>query len=363
MTQDKGLNSAGLERYDPETKKAMMDEWMHCVRTGELWEYEHRILGPDKRYRTVLSRGRPVRDDKGEYIHRRGSGVNLDITDRKRAENEVLRKNEELQRLLARIRELDEAKSTFFANVSHELRTPLALILGPVDKLLGHELMPDQREELLVVRRNAATLLKQVNALLDLSKIDAGKMALHYARIDLAGLVRLVAGHFDGLARQRASTTGSTYPIVCSRKSTSKRSNGFCSTSCPMPSSSCPMVAGSSAPCGSGPAMREWWCATMVRAFPPRTVSASSSASARGMRPDTGHSAAPAWGCPSSMISSICTVGASRSGKPRTVAPSSRSPFPCTPLRTPLSLMPVKPPRPKGGSWKGWAMGTMPAES
>ncbi|HYH22546.1 MAG TPA: PAS domain-containing protein [Azospirillum sp.] len=201
MTQEEQAEFGWTERYDPATREDMLAKWMHCVRTGELWEYEHRILGPDNQYHTVLSRGRPVRDDRGTITS--WVGVNLDITDRKRAENEVLRKNEELQRLLARIRELDEAKSTFFANVSHELRTPLALILGPVDKLLGQQLTPGQREELRVVRRNAATLLKQVNALLDLSKIDAGKMALHYARVDLSEVVRLVAGQFDGLARQR----------------------------------------------------------------------------------------------------------------------------------------------------------------
>lgn len=202
MSQEEQAGFGWTRRYDPTVVKAMMDRWMYCVRTGEPWEWEHRLLGPDKEYHTVLSRGVPVRDDEGRISS--WVGVNLDITDRKRAENEVLRKNDELQRLVARIKELDEARSTFFANVSHELRTPLALILGPVDKLLREGAVDAAaRDELRVVRRNAATLLKQVNALLDLSKVDAGKMALNYVHTDLAELVRVVAGHFDGLARQQ----------------------------------------------------------------------------------------------------------------------------------------------------------------
>src|SRR5439155_1205075 len=60
-----------------------------------------------------------------------------------------------------------------------------------------------QRHDLEVVGRNARTLLKHVNDLLDVAKLEAGKMAASYARVDLARLVRLVAGHFDGLGEER----------------------------------------------------------------------------------------------------------------------------------------------------------------
>jgi PAS domain S-box-containing protein len=146
----------------------------------------------------------PVKDTGGRVVFLLAEGRN--ITEKKRAEEEIARKNQELQRLLDRVRELDELKSQFFANVSHELRTPLALILGPAEKLLsqGDNLTELQRRDLEVMRRNAATLLKQVNNLLDLSKLDAGRMQASYARVDLARLVRTVAGHFDALAPQRA---------------------------------------------------------------------------------------------------------------------------------------------------------------
>jgi len=112
--------------------------------------------------------------------------------------------NQELAALYDKLKELDHLKTQFFANVSHELRTPLALILGPTEKLLTTgELNEEQRDDLEVVERNARLLLKQVNDLLDVSKLEAGKMDINYAEVDLTQLVRLTAANFDGLAQER----------------------------------------------------------------------------------------------------------------------------------------------------------------
>ncbi len=111
--------------------------------------------------------------------------------------------NEELGRLYERSKELDELKTQFVANVSHELRTPLALILGPVERLLA--VTPDERmrRDLGMILRNARQLLRQVNDLLDVSKLEAGQTALQYADTDLADLIRLTAGQFESLAQER----------------------------------------------------------------------------------------------------------------------------------------------------------------
>jgi diguanylate cyclase (GGDEF)-like protein/PAS domain S-box-containing protein len=146
----------------------------------------------------------PIRDQDGRIVLLLAEGRN--ISAKKRAEAEVARKNEELQQLLKRVRQLDQLKSDLFANVSHELRTPLALILGPAESILatGRNLTELQQRDLRVIHRNAATLLKHVNDLLDLAKLDAGKMTVNYARVDLARAVRTVAAHFDALAPQRS---------------------------------------------------------------------------------------------------------------------------------------------------------------
>jgi signal transduction histidine kinase len=105
--------------------------------------------------------------------------------------------HEELELLYEKTKELDQLKTQFFANVSHELRTPLTLIIGPVEKLLTAEnLSPEQRQSLSVVRRNANTLLKHVNDLLDISKLEAGQLTVNYSEVDLARHVRLIASHF-----------------------------------------------------------------------------------------------------------------------------------------------------------------------
>ncbi len=146
----------------------------------------------------------PVKDEKGKIVFLLPEGRN--ITEKKRAEAEIARKNEELQRLLDKIRQLDQMKSDFFANVSHELRTPLALILGPAESVLatGENLTELQRRDLTVIQRNAATLLKHVNELLDVAKLDAAKMTVNYVRMDLAREVRTVAAHFEALAPRQS---------------------------------------------------------------------------------------------------------------------------------------------------------------
>ena len=112
---------------------------------------------------------------------------------------------ESLEGMYETTKELERLKTQFFANLCHELRTPLTLILGPTERLLHAEnLNSDQRRDAHLVLRNARTLLRHVNDLMDLSRLEAGKLEAHYGRSDLSKLVRLVAAHFDGLANERS---------------------------------------------------------------------------------------------------------------------------------------------------------------
>jgi PAS domain S-box-containing protein len=112
--------------------------------------------------------------------------------------------NEELGRLYEKTKELDQLKTTFFANISHDLRTPLTLILGPVEGWLKTPGLPDkQRHELELINRNANLLLKHVNDLLDLSRIVVGQVVMRYAEIDLAHQVRLVSAAFESLVAEK----------------------------------------------------------------------------------------------------------------------------------------------------------------
>ena len=123
--------------------------------------------------------------------------INFVIEAARRALSELKDRN-------ARLAELDHMKSVFLANITHELRTPLALILGPTEKWLSSGgLTEEQHRDLDVVMRNARSLLKTVNDLLDVSKLEAGKLSPEYARVDLSKIVRLTCSLFEGIARER----------------------------------------------------------------------------------------------------------------------------------------------------------------
>ncbi len=98
----------------------------------------------------------------------------------------------DLQQALDQLKDLDRLKSKFFANVSHELRTPLTLILAPVEELAATTTDPGRLQYLRVIRRNAYRLLRLIDDLLDLSRLDAGGLRLNLAEVDIRALAATV---------------------------------------------------------------------------------------------------------------------------------------------------------------------------
>lgn len=126
-----------------------------------------------------------------------------------RVEAEIFLRAQEVAEANRKLREVDRLRTNFFANISHELRTPLTLILGPVARMLS-EAEPGSANlrGLETVERNAKLLLKQVNDLLDIAKLEAGQLDLDYAKADLAQFCRMLAANFETLAHdQRVSIT------------------------------------------------------------------------------------------------------------------------------------------------------------
>jgi PAS domain S-box-containing protein len=109
-----------------------------------------------------------------------------DITDRKRAEAEILKAKFEAEKA-------NNAKSSFLAMMSHELRTPLNAILGLTELSLETELSSEQREFLRTIQTNSENLLRLIDDVLDLSKIEANRMDIELIPFDLRGLVEEVA--------------------------------------------------------------------------------------------------------------------------------------------------------------------------
>ena len=107
-------------------------------------------------------------------------------------EEKVRQRTAELEAANARLRELDRLKSEFLSTVSHELRTPLTSIRSFSEILLRYGVdQEDKRRQFLeIIQQEAERLTRMINDLLDLSKIEAGRLELHPERVDLAGAVR-----------------------------------------------------------------------------------------------------------------------------------------------------------------------------
>jgi signal transduction histidine kinase len=129
------------------------------------------------------------------------------------ANRELEKANNELKTLYDKVKELSESKSQFFASVSHELRTPLSLIKVPVEKWIESDQIGDElRRDLRVANHNAGLLLRRVNDLLDISKLEAGKMPVSFSELDLVPWFRMTASHFDVVAKQRKIDFAATSP-------------------------------------------------------------------------------------------------------------------------------------------------------
>jgi signal transduction histidine kinase/CheY-like chemotaxis protein len=103
----------------------------------------------------------------------------------------------------ARLRELDELKTNFFTNISHELRTPLTLILSPLADLQEQVKAVPVRDKLNIIKGNAQRLLSLVNEIMDLAKIEAGKLEIQKSSVDIRELVRRIFYSFESLADLR----------------------------------------------------------------------------------------------------------------------------------------------------------------
>ena len=114
-------------------------------------------------------------------------------------QKESLLKRKETEKL----QEIDRIKTIFFTNISHEFRTPLTLILGPSEKILSDEANENTKKEAALIKRNATRLLTLVNQLLDLSKLEAGKLKLQVSKGNIVSFVKGVAMSFESLAKRK----------------------------------------------------------------------------------------------------------------------------------------------------------------
>ncbi|HEX8834038.1 MAG TPA: PAS domain-containing protein, partial [Abditibacteriaceae bacterium] len=155
-------------RLHPEDLETVTHEIHEGIQNGQQsWSGHYRFLRADGTYALVHDRGYVVRDENGNPVRMLGSM--MDITESKRAEEELRQAKEAAE-------QASQAKSQFLANMSHEIRTPMNGILGPVGLLLDSDLSAQQRELAEIARSSGESLLAIINDILDLSKIEVGKL-------------------------------------------------------------------------------------------------------------------------------------------------------------------------------------------
>lgn len=123
-----------------------------------------------------------------------------EVARRKLAEGKLVRLNDELSRSNEKLLELDQRKSDFVAMVSHEFKNPLGVISGAMEFILEDNAWrggPQQKEMLELAQKSAARLIRMVTNILDLAKIEAGKMELSREKIDMGALVDEVVAEYE----------------------------------------------------------------------------------------------------------------------------------------------------------------------
>lgn len=106
-----------------------------------------------------------------------------------------------------RLQSIDEARFQFFFNISHEIRTPLTLIINPVNELLtDEELKPQQKSSLSTISRNAQRILRLINQLLDMRKIEKGQLQLCIQHSNIVDLFEQIIASFDNVANTKKIT-------------------------------------------------------------------------------------------------------------------------------------------------------------
>jgi PAS domain S-box-containing protein len=160
----------------PEEQNAIQTLINHSLQNGTPYHHEHRMRHKDGNWIWVLDRGEVVeRSASGQPLRMVGSFSN--IQHRKEIELELVEAKQQAEMA-------NKAKSAFLANMSHEIRTPMNGIIGMLSVMQASGLNDEQFEQAQMIQQSADALTQLIDEILDLSKIEAGKLQLRYEHVN-----------------------------------------------------------------------------------------------------------------------------------------------------------------------------------
>ncbi len=196
-TYERNKGAGWTQFVHPEDMFHTIERWKNSLQTSQPYENEFRLLHHSGEYRWHVARARPIFKESAAHEVKKWYGTNTDIHEQK-----IL--TEKLAEARTAAERANSAKSQFLANMSHEIRTPLGAIIGFSELIKERGLEQNQTSEFIsVIERNSAQLLRIIDDILDLSKVEAGKMLIENLAFSLPEMLREFSAQMDFKARAR----------------------------------------------------------------------------------------------------------------------------------------------------------------
>ena len=189
------LNNGWSTLVPPDKLAEISQKWTHSLETGEFFEHEIQILDKNGDYKWHLCRSTAVKDENGKITKWFGVATEIQEQIDYQIALENAKNNAELKTKIAE--DAMKAKQQFLSNMSHEIRTPMNAIVGFTNVVLKTELDDKQKEYLNAIKISGDALIELINDILDLAKVDSGKMVFRQTPFNLSDSIANMVQLFE----------------------------------------------------------------------------------------------------------------------------------------------------------------------